>query len=117
MANRIITVFADFGNGPYAWIKDSTDKTSYVGTCVADAVGGFLKSFKVSKSLEKDFADWVIYFGKHREDKKFDWVKFNSCGIELSRRLKAEVTGEYDVQYGRPYEDPDHETDEITVIP
>ncbi len=117
MARKIITVLADFGNGPYAWIKDSRDKTSRVGACIADAVTGFPKSFKVSKALEKDFSDWIVYFENHHEDKKFNWAKFNSRGVELSRRLKAEVGGRYDVRYTKPYEDPDHGIDETIVIP
>ena len=55
-----ITIMPDFGNGPYAWEKDDSDDTTYVGGNIADAVSGFeFSGYKVSAALEAKFAAWV----------------------------------------------------------
>ncbi|MGH2360253.1 MAG: hypothetical protein ACRDGM_06895 [bacterium] len=60
---KIITIMPDFGMGSYAWQKDDSDNTTWVGANIADAVGGFEHAgYKVSKSLEADFAVWVTWF-------------------------------------------------------
>lgn len=97
---------ADFGNGPYAWLKDSTDQTSNVGGNIADAVSGFSGTPEVSKELESEFAAWVTDFECHYDAKDFDWKAFNERGIALSHRLKRVVKDAFDIVYVAPYEDP-----------
>jgi len=41
MPERTISIMADFWNGPYAWLKDASDESSFVGVNIADAVAGF----------------------------------------------------------------------------
>jgi hypothetical protein len=108
---QAITIMADFGNGPYAWNKDSSDKTTNVGGNIADAVGGFYGFIEISKELENDLASWVLEFERDYEKEPFDWRAFNERGIELSRRLKREVKDAFDVAYSFPWEDPVHGRD------
>ena len=106
MADKTITVMADFGMGPYAWLKDSSDKTSFVGGNIADAVSGFSGFLPLSARLEHDFSEWVTEFESHYDEHSFDWRNFNSRGVALSKRLKCEVKDAYDVVYVAPSEDP-----------
>jgi hypothetical protein len=81
---QTITIMADIGNGPYAWIKDSLDETRYVGRNIADAYSGFDGKPLVSEALEMDFRHWIIYFENNYNDSDFDWAEFNRQGEEIA---------------------------------
>ena len=102
--------------GPWAWEKDATDLTPYVGGNIADAVGGMSARYPITKALEQDFAAWVTHFENHCDDVGFDWPAFHRRGLELSRRLKAELGDRVKIVYVKPHEDPGHKTDRGTEI-
>ena len=56
---KTITVMPDFGMSPWAWEKDATDVTAYVGGNIADAVGGILEEANtllrtIAKNTQKE---------------------------------------------------------------
>jgi len=110
---KMITIMPDFGTA-YAWQKDATDKSTGVGSNIADAVSGFrFTGYNVSKALDADFAEWAMWFehdavGDRRFD--MDWDRFHSQGIALARRLKAELGDLVRVVYDVPVEDPSYRT-------
>ncbi|MDD5724493.1 MAG: hypothetical protein PHY29_12280 [Syntrophales bacterium] len=57
-----ICIMADFGNGPYAWVREAVSSKPLVGSNIADVICGFPDEFDVSEELEKQFADWAIKF-------------------------------------------------------
>ncbi len=105
---KTITVMADHGFGPYAWLKDSSDETRYVGGNIADARGGFYGELPVSADLESAFASWVIHFENNCFKPAFNWQEFNFIGLSLSKQLYLELGGKYRVVYAKPCEDPSH---------
>jgi len=110
MPKKTITIMADFGNGPYAWLKDSSDQSKYVGGNIADAISGFSGYAEVSRELEIKFAEWVTDFENHSDERNFDWKAFNERGIALSNRLKGEVKDAFDIVYVVQSEDLMEET-------
>ena len=115
MSAKTITIMPDFGMGPWAWEKDATDKTAYVGGNIADAVSG-MPDYPISEELNQDFATWVTFFENCYDKPVMDWPAFHRRGIELSRRLKAELGDRVKVVYAKPCEDPGYKTDEQTEI-
>lgn len=108
---------ADFGNGPYAWLREPNDARPLVGACIADAVCGFPEEYGISESLHKKFAEWVIEFENKYKKQDVDWERWNQFGIELTQRLKQEVGDRFFVEYHFPYEDPRCQTEpEIVEI-
>ena len=114
--NKTITIMADFGFGPYAWLKDAADETDYVGINIANLKTG-MTDFKISKKLEADFSKWIECFERDALDNPdFQWPLFHEEGISLTRRLKEEIGDAAKVLYVKPFEDPQHQTDEKTWI-
>lgn len=114
---QTITIMADIGNGPYAWIKDASDDSRYVGPMIADAYSGFGGKPLVSEALEMEFRHWIIYFENNCYDfnanpyvsSNFDWLEFNRQGKEMARCLYFELKGKYRIIYQKPGEDPGSE--------
>ncbi|MBN1636316.1 MAG: hypothetical protein JW920_07370 [Deltaproteobacteria bacterium] len=104
-----ICIMADFGNGPYAWIRDPETAKPLVGPNIADAICGFPEDFGVSKGLHKQFANWVIDFENHYDDKGFNWEEWNQISIELCKMFKKEIGDRFLVEYHYPWEDPRYE--------
>ena len=114
--DKTITIMADFGFGPYAWLKDAADESDYVGINIANLKTG-MTAFDISKRLETDFAKWIDRFERDAFDNpNFPRSSFHEEGVILSRRLKEEVGDAANVVYVKPFEDPNHETDEKTWI-
>ena len=114
--DKTITIMADFGFGPYAWLKDASDESEYVGINIADLRTG-MTVFEISKHLQRGFADWIDRFERDALDNpNFPWSSFHEEGLFLSRRLKEEIGSAANVVYVKPSEDPNHETDEKTWI-
>jgi len=116
MPAKTITIMPDCGFSPWAWEKAATDETTYVGTCIADAECGIYGRYPISKELEREFGEWSSYFEWHNDKEGFDWPAFHRRGLELSRRLKAELGDRVKIVYAKPCEDPDYKTDEQTEI-
>ena len=96
---KIITIMPDFGLGPYAWQNGAG--------CIGDAVCGFRGSeFKVSRALEQRFADWIDWFEAYALEPGFCWEPFHRTGMDLARRLKAEIGDQARVVCVKPIEDP-----------
>jgi len=116
--NKTVTIMADFGFGPYAWLKDATDASDYVGIDIANRKTG-MADFEISQQLETNFAKWIDRFERHALDNPdFPWSSFHEEGISLSYRLKEEVGDAVNVLYVKPFEDPQHQTDEkIWIYP
>lgn len=114
-AEKTITIMPDFGNGPWAWEKDSTDETTYVGGCIASAewMDG---RYHVSGGLKKEFGEWVSRFENQCKDEGFDWTAFHRRGMELAKRLKQELGDRVKIVYAKPVEDPNHKSEEQTEI-
>ena len=91
---------------PYAWLKDDDDGTTLMGGSLADAYGWEYSGFWVSPGLEQAFADWLSDFGWRCDDPAPDWPSFHERGIELCRRLKAQIGDEAKVVYCMTSEDP-----------
>ena len=102
---KIITIMADWG--PHAWLKECEDGTTRVGGSIADAYGFQSSGFWVSPGLEQAFADWIDDFGWRCFDAEPGWPSFHLRGIELSRRLKAEIGDQARVIYCKASEDPE----------
>lgn len=113
---QTITIMADIGNGPYAWIKDASDESRYIGPNIADAYSGFGGEPPVSEVLEMDFRHWIIYFENNCDDPDFDWTEFNRQGEEMARCLYLELNGGYRIFYQKPSEDPGYEDHRKTEI-
>ncbi|MBF0543089.1 MAG: hypothetical protein HQM08_01585 [Candidatus Riflebacteria bacterium] len=87
---KTIQIMADFGFGPYAWLKDSSDQADYAGLKIANRKTG-ITEFRISKKLETDFAKWIDHFERKALDNPgFDWESFHQEGIHPSMRLKQE---------------------------
>lgn len=115
MSAKTITIMPDFGMGPYAWLKDASDTTEYVGENVANAIYGF-DEFEVSEELQREFAAWIRRFERYCCDADFDWDTFHRDGLALSRWLKQEIGDLANVLYVKPVEDPKHEQNETTEV-
>jgi len=113
----VYTVMPDFG-GAWAWFKRS-------GLHPAVGVGGNIADghywgtdCPISEGLLAAFDDWQSKFESagRRRNKAYpfplDWNDYHRRGLELTRRLKAELGEDICVVYEKPYEDPDRDTDE-----
>jgi hypothetical protein len=102
---KTITIMPDFGGAPYAWIKDASDTSEYVGLMAASAEYGF-DEFDVPKDLETAFSDWSLRFTRNCDDDDFDWPAFHAEGIGLAKKLKQAVGDKANVVYAKAFEDP-----------
>lgn len=102
---------ADFGNGPYAWLRGPEEKQPCAGGCIADAVAGFPPEYGVSENLQREFAEWVIDFERNSEHADFAWEEWNHVGMDLARKLKKEIGDQFLVEYHYPSEDPRYDAD------
>ncbi|MBF0405862.1 MAG: hypothetical protein HQM10_00800 [Candidatus Riflebacteria bacterium] len=113
---KTITIMADFGFGSYAWLKDASDQTDYVGLNIANRKTG-MTVFHVSKRLEVDFGKWIDIFERNAlGNHDFDWKTFHWDGLCLAKRLKQEVGNLANVLYVKPAEDPNHGVKKKTWI-
>ena len=117
-AEHTITVMPDYGMGPYAWQKPTTDESPYVGICIATATDGFEADdgTKIGAELEAEFNEWTAQFEQFAESPNFDWESFHRSGLNLSKKLKAALGPNYRVVYHKPCEDPHREANEYTEI-
>ena len=77
----------------------------------------------MSEALLGDFSAWVLKFeradrmpGEAWDKLALDWTRFHATGIELAKRLKAEVGAAFRVIYEKPIEDPSRRRDERREI-
>lgn len=98
---------ADVGTAPWAWMKEVSDMTSYVGGNCADSSGWFGQHI-ISAKLEADFIDWALSFEIEslNDFVATDWAVFHDQGHALCHRLKQELVDAAQVCYVKPSEDP-----------
>jgi len=109
---KTITIMADFGFGSYAWLKDASDQTDYVGLNIANRKTG-MTEFCISKQLEAGFAKWIDHFERKTLDNpEFDWESFHQEGIQPATRLKQKTGNLANIVYVKPAEGPNHEVEE-----
>lgn len=97
--DKTVTIMADFGFGPYAWLKDASDQTDYVGLNIANHEIG-MTEFDISKQLETDFAEWIDRFERDALDNSdFPWELFHQEGLLLAKRLKQELGNLVNIVY------------------
>ena len=95
----------DYGDA-FAWRRVEGVDSRY--TLGADS-GGWSGPHPISDALFQDLHEWYGRFcradpwsGKH----EMDWEAFHRDGVELARRVKAEVGPTAKVFYAKPIEDP-----------
>ena len=106
-----IVIYADYGIGPYAWLRTWAGP----GGNVADCHGwGF--EWPITLDLESAFSAWAVEFERapapwdgEAANRAYDWAAFNRRGVALARRLKRELGTGVRVIYMAPHEDPNHE--------
>jgi hypothetical protein len=111
-----ICIMADFGWSPYAWHRKANEMPPYVGINIANSRVGFNEEFALLKILEKEFAAWAIDYSKNCSKKDFNWKRFNDVGLSLSKKVKAIVGSNYNVEYHKSMEDPNHNRNSIIVV-
>ena len=104
------TILPDFGNAPWAWVKDASDEATCVGALCAQGLY-WSGEHSISKELVSDFGTWAIYYDNQEfyqleERLNFDWEGFHAKGWALCARLKEEISDAAMVCYVKPSEDP-----------
>jgi hypothetical protein len=116
--NPVLSVMADYGSGPYLWIlRDGTADAPKIGPCIASY--GYWPDDEfpgIAQDLKEDFDDWIMQFESYSGLPKFRWEFFHKRGLQLARRLKAQLGDRAIVRYVTPMEDPNHKKDEVTGI-
>ena len=113
----IFTIMPDFGYA-FSWTKsDGVEATGGVGSW--GWKGDAAKN--ISGRLIQDFIDWQDVFENEgwtyaNPNAKINWDAFHARGIQLARRLKAEVGDQARVVYEKPCEDPNHQNSERREI-
>ncbi len=116
----VLTVMVDYGNAPFLWQVNRPDAGG-VGGNLCDA-SYWDASYPLSEGLWRQFAVWAIefdrtpFYDRDFDDSGWDWLAYHARGLELTRRLKAEVGDAYRVIYDKPFEDPNHRIDERREI-
>lgn len=105
MGKQRITIYADFGNGPYAWLQDDSETGPQVGTHFADCTRGLSEIIGTSKELDNAFNEWTLQFERYYDDPEFDWNLMHEEGMNLARRLNREIGDRFVVAYRPPHED------------
>jgi hypothetical protein len=113
----MLTVMPEFGSGPFLRLNKTGDRHQGVGgncCCYRCACGSHPMSEPLLAAfsewiLEFERAEWADYAGGHLA---LDWNRFHRRGLELARRLKAEVGPAFRVVYEKPFEDLAERTDE-----
>jgi hypothetical protein len=110
---QTITIMPDFGNSPYAWLKESTDQSEYVGI----NVGAYLckpTEFAITDDLHDRFVAWCLAFEiHHAEQNDFDWKEFHKNGLSLKNELLGIVGPNFNIVYMKPVEDPSSTIHEV----
>jgi len=113
---KTICIMADFGKGPYAWLRKANELPPFVGINIANAWDGFDDEFEFLKGLENDFKKWIYDFENNCDKKDFDWKVFNNIGMNLSGKIKHIVGSKYNVEYHIPCEDPNYNDKQNNII-
>lgn len=113
MKRKVYTIFYD--TGEWLWVKDASDETMYVGACVSFGLelGG---DPHVSQSLLDFTRTWLVtlesFENYHMNADKFDWSAAHQKGLEVAKKLKAELGEKADVRYVKPSHDPNRNIEE-----
>lgn len=103
------TIMPEYG-GAYGWIN--RDGADTLGPNHADHAG-WGGDHAITDGLHEDFAVWQAEFERARFDldhvaNSIDWRAFHERGMDLTRRLKAELGNAAEVFYVKPLEDPNY---------
>lgn len=101
---QTITIMPDYGNSPYAWLKDASDTSEYVG----ENVGAYMEipaAFPITEELHDRFVSWCGEFERGAGDDGFDWDGFHRTGRSLAEELASQVGEDFQVLYVAPVED------------
>jgi len=107
----------DYGGG-YAWVKDSSDTTTWIGGNIADTFGGVQDSWQgdhaISADLALAFAQWQLRFERTNPADEViipegGWEDFHRVGEAFAARLQVELADRALVRYVKPAEDPSAE--------
>ena len=111
-----ITIMADFGDAVF-WDKDGVCIGSR-NECGMYDNDEYLADYPLLSEFLDDLYKWHIEFEQNAYSKnnKIDWDTFNKKGLELSKRFKVEMQIDKKMYYRKPYEDPNHSKNEITLI-
>lgn len=110
-----VTIMADYGMAPYAWIKPASDTTPFVGTSCA-GFGHQPTAFDISTELHDKLVGWCTRFERDCDQADFDWTEFHRQGIEMATQLKAAIGPRFAIVYHKPTEDPDCHLNPATPI-
>ena len=116
----ILTVMVDYGNAPFLWMSEGPGDRS-IGTLVCDATH-WDQSLPLSQGLWQKFADWAIefdateFYSEKFDANGWDWIDFHARGMQLAQWLKQEAGDGYRVVYDKPFEDPNHRSNERIEI-
>lgn len=103
------TIMPEYG-GAYGWIN--RDGSDTLGPNHADHAG-WGGDHAITDGLHEDLAAWQAEFERAPFDldqvaNSIDWRAFHERGMDLTRRLKAELGNAAEVFYVKPLEDPNY---------
>ncbi|NOU24095.1 MAG: hypothetical protein HOO90_01010 [Methylotenera sp.] len=110
------TISLDTGTDTWAWMKDANDESRYLGSAVGES-DGWYGQHEISHELMQNASMWLLGFLRSKLDDEanvdgFDWDSLHRYGIELAKRLKAEIGETADVRYVKASKDPSYNREE-----
>lgn len=104
---------------PFCWerVLGRDSRYSLCGDCC-----GWNGSHPISEELFEALVEWYRRFCRAPEvpglmtNRDLDWIDFHAQGLELARRLKAEVGPTAEVRYCKPMEDPNQQFEPLRYV-
>lgn len=104
---------------PFCWerVLGRDSRYSLCGDCC-----GWNGSHPISEELFEALVEWYRRFCRAPEvpglmtNLDLDWIDFHAQGLELARRLKAEVGPTAEVRYCKPMEDPNQKLEPLRYV-
>lgn len=104
---------------PFCWerVLGRDSRYSLCGDCC-----GWNGSHPISEELFEALVEWYRRFCRAPEvpglmtNLDLDWIDFHAQGLELARRLKAEVGPTAEVRYCKPMEDPNQQLEPLRYV-
>lgn len=104
---------------PFCWerVLGRDSRYSLCGDCCS-----WTGSHPISEELFEALVEWYRRFCRAPEvpglmtNLDLDWIDFHAQGLELARRLKAEVGPTAEVRYRKPMEDPNQQLEPLRYV-
>lgn len=104
---------------PFCWerVLGRDSRYSLCGDCCS-----WTGSHPISEELFEALVEWYRRFCRAPEapglmtNRDLDWIDFHAQGLELARRLKAEVGPTAEVRYRKPMEDPNQQLEPLRYV-